>query len=52
MRSKFLKMETMKTIRRPILSKAEIFSRRDLMRHDRENEFYELIEHTLIKDVR
>ncbi|XP_011088450.1 protein CHROMATIN REMODELING 35 isoform X1 [Sesamum indicum] len=49
-RPKFLKMETSKAIRRRILSRAEISSRRNLMKHGRENEFYELIEHTLIKD--
>ncbi|KAH6786004.1 hypothetical protein C2S51_038459 [Perilla frutescens var. frutescens] len=49
-RPKFLKMETSKTIRRRILSRAEISSRRNLMKHGRDNEFYELIEHTLIKD--
>lgn len=49
-RSKFLKMETSKAIRRRILSRAEIPTRRNLMKHGRDNEFYELIEHTLIKD--
>ncbi|KAI3446149.1 hypothetical protein Pfo_002814 [Paulownia fortunei] len=49
-RPKFLKMETSKAIRRRILSRAEISSRRNLMKHGRDNEFYELIEHTLIKD--
>ncbi|PIN12103.1 DNA helicase [Handroanthus impetiginosus] len=45
-RPKFLKMETSKAIRRRILSRAEISSRRNLMKDG----FYELIEHTLIKD--
>lgn len=49
-RPKFLKMETSKAIRRRILSRAEISSRRNLMKHGRDNEFYELIEHSLIKD--
>lgn len=50
-RPKFLKMETSKAIRRRILSRAEISNRRsNLMKHSRDNEFYELIEHTLIKD--
>ncbi|KAK6145001.1 hypothetical protein DH2020_021821 [Rehmannia glutinosa] len=47
---KFLKMETSKAIRRRILSRAEISGKRNLMRHGKDNEFYELIEHTLIKD--
>ncbi|KAK6159502.1 hypothetical protein DH2020_006816 [Rehmannia glutinosa] len=50
-RPKFLKMETSKAIRRRILSRAEISSKRNLMKHGRDNEFYELIEHSLIKDV-
>lgn len=49
-RPKFLKMEPSKVIRRRILSRAEISGRRNLMKHGKENEFYELIEHTLIKD--
>ncbi|KAL6517328.1 hypothetical protein OROMI_033029 [Orobanche minor] len=49
-RPKFLKMETSKVIRRRILSRAEINSRRNLMKNGRDNDFYELIEHTLIKD--
>lgn len=32
------------------MSRAEISGRRNLMKQGRENEFYELIEHTLIKD--
>lgn len=49
-RPKFLKMETSKAIRRRILSRAEISSRKNLMKHGRDNDFYELIEHSLIKD--
>ncbi|KAL8518680.1 hypothetical protein ACS0TY_009866 [Phlomoides rotata] len=49
-RPKFLKMETSKAIRRRILSRAEISSRRNLMKNGRDNEFYELIEHSLVKD--
>lgn len=49
-RPKFLKMDSSKTIRRRILSRAEISSRRNLMKHGKDNDFYELIEHTLIKD--
>ncbi|XP_057788248.1 protein CHROMATIN REMODELING 35-like isoform X2 [Salvia miltiorrhiza] len=46
-RPKFLKMDTSKAIRRRILSRAEIGGR---MKHGRDNGFYDLIEHTLIKD--
>ena len=49
-RPRFLKMDTSKVIRRRILSRAEISGRRNLMKHGTDNEFYELIEHTLIKD--
>ncbi|KAL7118715.1 hypothetical protein ACP275_02G019700 [Erythranthe tilingii] len=49
-RPKFLKMETSKAIRRRILSRAEISSRRNLMKNSTNNEFYDLIEHSLTKD--
>ncbi|XP_075504526.1 protein CHROMATIN REMODELING 35 [Primulina tabacum] len=49
-RPRFLKMETSKAVKRRILSRAEISTRRNLMKSGRENEFYELIEHTLLKD--
>ncbi|KAL3614039.1 hypothetical protein CASFOL_042113 [Castilleja foliolosa] len=49
-RPKFLKMEASKVIKRRILSRAEINSRRNLMKNGRDNDFYELIEHSLIKD--
>ncbi|XP_051146910.1 protein CHROMATIN REMODELING 35 [Andrographis paniculata] len=49
-RPKFLKMENPKAIRRRILSRAEISGRRNLMKHGRDNGFYETIEECLIKD--
>ncbi|XP_073022336.1 protein CHROMATIN REMODELING 35-like isoform X2 [Primulina eburnea] len=49
-RPRFLKMETSKAVKRRILGRAEISTRRNLMKSGRENEFYELIEHTLLKD--
>ncbi|XP_073270276.1 protein CHROMATIN REMODELING 35-like isoform X3 [Primulina huaijiensis] len=49
-RPRFLKMETSKAVKRCILSRAEISTHRNLMKSGRENEFYELIEHTLLKD--
>ncbi|KAG8368202.1 hypothetical protein BUALT_Bualt15G0020700 [Buddleja alternifolia] len=49
-RPRFLKMEDPKIIRRRILSRADLSSRRSLLKPGRENEFYDLIEQTLIKD--
>ncbi|KZV52623.1 hypothetical protein F511_07016 [Dorcoceras hygrometricum] len=49
-RPRFLKMEASKAVKRRILSRAEISTRRNLMKSGRENDFYELIEHTLLKD--
>lgn len=51
-RPKFLKMDSSKAIRTRILSRAEVSGRRNLtlLKSGRDNEFYELIEHTLIRD--
>ncbi|CAA0807648.1 SNF2 domain-containing protein / helicase domain-containing protein [Striga hermonthica] len=49
-RPKFLKMEIPKAMRRRILGRAEINNRRNIMKNDRDDDLYELIEHTLIKD--
>ncbi|KAL2477056.1 SNF2 domain-containing protein/helicase domain-containing protein [Forsythia ovata] len=49
-RPRFLKLETSKIIKRRILSRAEISSRRSLMKKVTDNEFCELIEHNLLKD--
>ncbi|EPS74542.1 hypothetical protein M569_00205, partial [Genlisea aurea] len=51
-RPKFLKMDIPKSIKRRILSRAEISCRKKMtkQKRGRENQFYELIEHTLIRD--
>nr|GMD83844.1 protein CHROMATIN REMODELING 35-like isoform X1 [Ipomoea batatas]GMD83848.1 protein CHROMATIN REMODELING 35-like isoform X1 [Ipomoea batatas] len=47
---KFLKLEDSKAIKRRILSIAEISSKRNLIKKGSDNEFFELVEHTLLKD--
>ncbi|KAL2468436.1 protein CHROMATIN REMODELING 35-like [Forsythia ovata] len=49
-RPRFLKLETSKAIKRRILSRAEISSRRNLLKKGTENDFYDLIEQTMLKD--
>ncbi|KAL2490683.1 SNF2 domain-containing protein/helicase domain-containing protein [Abeliophyllum distichum] len=49
-RPRFLKLENSKAIKRRILSRAEISSRRNLLKKGTENDFYDLIEHTMLKD--
>ncbi|CAI9769079.1 unnamed protein product [Fraxinus pennsylvanica] len=49
-RTRFLKLETSKEIKRRILSRAEISGTRNLLKRGTENDFYDLIEHTLLKD--
>ncbi|KAL2490684.1 SNF2 domain-containing protein/helicase domain-containing protein [Abeliophyllum distichum] len=49
-RPRFLKLETSKAIKRRILSRAEISSRRNLLKNGTENDFYDLIEQTMLKD--
>ncbi|KAJ9551741.1 hypothetical protein OSB04_015786 [Centaurea solstitialis] len=49
-RPKFLRMENSKMIKRRILSRVPIESRRNLFKKSTDNEFYELVEHTLLKD--
>ncbi|KAM7507256.1 hypothetical protein LguiA_017709 [Lonicera macranthoides] len=49
-RPKFLKLENSKAIKRRILSRVPISSRRNLLKKGTDNEFYELVEHTLLKD--
>nr|GMD83851.1 protein CHROMATIN REMODELING 35-like [Ipomoea batatas] len=49
-RPKFLKLEDSKAIKRRILSRAEISSKRNLIKKGSDNEFFELVEHTLLKD--
>ncbi|KAL3843427.1 hypothetical protein ACJIZ3_000830 [Penstemon smallii] len=49
-RPRFLKLETSKAIMRRIKSRAEMSGRRSSMKHGKENEFYDLIEQTLVKD--
>ncbi|CAH1444821.1 unnamed protein product [Lactuca virosa] len=49
-RPKFLKLEDPKMIKRRILSRVPIESRRNLLKKSTDNEFYELVEHTLLKD--
>lgn len=50
-RPKFLRLDTSKAIRRRILSKVPINSRRDVLRKGSDNEFYEVVEHTLLRDT-
>ncbi|XP_022896027.1 protein CHROMATIN REMODELING 35-like isoform X2 [Olea europaea var. sylvestris] len=50
-RPRFLKLETSKAIKRRILSRAEISSTRSLPKKVTENDFYDLIEHTISKDA-
>lgn len=50
-RPKFLRLDTSKAIRRRILSKVSPSSRRDVLRKGSDNEFYEVVEHTLLKDT-
>ncbi|CAH1425884.1 unnamed protein product [Lactuca virosa] len=49
-RPKFLRMENSKAIKRRILSRVPIESRRNLLKKSTDNEFYEVVEHTLLKD--
>ncbi|KAL2490682.1 SNF2 domain-containing protein/helicase domain-containing protein [Abeliophyllum distichum] len=49
-RPRFLKLETSKAIKRRILSRAEISSGRNLLKKGTENDFYDLIEYTMLKD--
>ncbi|KAK1431140.1 hypothetical protein QVD17_14405 [Tagetes erecta] len=49
-RPQFLKMEGSKMIKRRILSRVSIESRRNLFKKSTDNEFYELVEHALLKD--
>ncbi|CDO97016.1 unnamed protein product [Coffea canephora] len=49
-RPKFLRLGTSKGIKRRILSRVSISSRRDILRKGSDNEFYEVVEHTLLKD--
>ncbi|CAA2983412.1 CHROMATIN REMODELING 35-like isoform X2 [Olea europaea subsp. europaea] len=49
-RPRFLKLETSKIIKRRILSRAEMSSKRNSMKKVTDNEFCELIEHSLLKD--
>ncbi|CAA2976227.1 Hypothetical predicted protein, partial [Olea europaea subsp. europaea] len=48
---RFLKLETSKVIKRRILSRIEIPSRRLQQKKGAKNELYDLIEQTLLKDV-
>lgn len=49
-RPKFLKLENSKVIKRRILSRATIGSRKNLIKKSTNNEFYEVVENTLVKD--
>nr|GMD09978.1 protein CHROMATIN REMODELING 35-like [Ipomoea batatas] len=49
-RPKFLKLEDSKAIKRRILSRAVISGKRNLIKKGSDNEFFELVEHTLLKD--
>ncbi|CAI9286716.1 unnamed protein product [Lactuca saligna] len=49
-RPKFLRMENSKAIKRRILSRVPIESRRNLLKKSTDNEFYDVVEHTLLKD--
>ncbi|XP_071736756.1 protein CHROMATIN REMODELING 35 [Rutidosis leptorrhynchoides] len=49
-RPKFLRMEDSKTIKRRILSRVPIETRRNLLKKSTDNEFYEVVEQTLLKD--
>ncbi|KAJ0600627.1 putative DNA helicase chromatin remodeling SNF2 family [Helianthus annuus] len=49
-RPRFLKMEDSKTIRRRIMSRVSIETRRNLCKKNTDIEFCELVEHTLLKD--
>ncbi|KAL3539001.1 hypothetical protein ACH5RR_002367 [Cinchona calisaya] len=49
-RPKFLRLSTSKDIKRRILSRVSISSRRDVLRKGSDNEFFEVVEHTLLKD--
>ncbi|KAL8264536.1 hypothetical protein R6Q59_022666 [Mikania micrantha] len=49
-RPRFLKMENSRTIKRRILSRVSIETRRNLFKKSNDNEFCELVEHTLLKD--
>ncbi|KAH0784742.1 hypothetical protein KY290_004340 [Solanum tuberosum] len=49
-RPKFLKLETSRSIKRTILSKVASSNRRNLLKKSNDNDFYELVEHTLLKD--
>ncbi|KAK4340371.1 hypothetical protein RND71_041833 [Anisodus tanguticus] len=49
-RPKFLKMEKSRSIKRTILSKVASSGRRNLLKKSSDTDFYELVEHTLLKD--
>lgn len=49
-RPKFLRLETPKAIKRRILSRANMSGRRNLLKKSSDNDFYEMVEHTLLKD--
>ncbi|CAN4107511.1 unnamed protein product [Withania somnifera] len=49
-RPKFLKLETSRSVKRTILSKVASSNRRNLLKKSNDNDFYELVEHTLLKD--
>ncbi|OIT07111.1 PREDICTED: protein CHROMATIN REMODELING 35-like [Nicotiana attenuata] len=49
-RPKFLKLEDSRNIKRTILSKVASSGRKNLLKKSNDNDFYELVEHTLLKD--
>ncbi|VFQ82409.1 unnamed protein product [Cuscuta campestris] len=49
-RPKFLKREESKSIKRRILSRASISGKRNIIKKGSDNDFFELVEHTLLKD--
>ncbi|KAI7757499.1 hypothetical protein M8C21_008195 [Ambrosia artemisiifolia] len=49
-RPRFLRMEASKTIKRRILSRVSIETRRNLLKKSTDNVFCELVEHALLKD--
>ncbi|KAI3679223.1 hypothetical protein L2E82_51597 [Cichorium intybus] len=49
-RPKFLRMENSKILKRRILSRVPMENRKNLLKKSTDNEFYEAVEHTLLKD--
>ncbi|CAH9136478.1 unnamed protein product [Cuscuta epithymum] len=49
-RPKFLKLEESKAIKRRILSRASISNKKTIVKKGSDNDFFELVEHTLLKD--